>query len=202
MKLTGRDLIKLQWHALLAVFLLLAAGALAYWTEQRAQQAKAERVRAESRFQEIDQRLRLAHSEEQEIKERADVFLQLERSGIAGEEKRLEWIELLRDLQRQLHLPGMSYEFGPRMALDKATGNSLAYHSSHLRIQLRLLHEEDLLLFLQHLEQRAKAMVLVRRCSMTRLSQRDEPGTGLAQLRAECDMDWVSLPRSTGDKQP
>ena len=202
MKFTRHDLIKLRRHALLVIFLLLAAGALGYWSEQGVQQANAERASVESQLQKIDQRLRQAHSEEQDIKERTRFFMSIEKSGIIGAENRLEWIELLRDLQHQLRLPGMNYEFGPQLALEKIDGATFVYHSSHLRIQLRLLHEEDLLNFLEQLQHRAKAMVLVRSCRLSRPAASNETGAALAQLSAECDMEWVSLRRLTRTKQP
>lgn len=202
MKFTLRDLVKLQWHALLTILLLIVAGALGYWSQQRAHQANTARITAESNLQQIDKRLRQVRTEEQEIKERTSLFQQLEKSGITGEEKRLEWIELLRDLQRQIRLSGMNYEFGPQLALEKVEGTAFAYHSSHLRIQLSLLHEEDLLNFLQQLQQRAKAMVLVRSCRVSRPVTINDPNAGMAQLSAECDMEWVTLRRSTGVKQP
>ena len=202
MKFNLRDLSKLQWHALLAILLLIAAGALGYWSQQRAHLANTERATAENQLQQIDKRLRQVRTEEQEIKQRTSLFQQLEKSGMTGEEKRLEWIELLRDLQRQLRLPGMNYEFGPQLTLEKVDGAAFAYHSSHLRIKLHLLHEEDLLNFLEQLQQRAKSMVLVRSCRVSRSTASNDPGAGLAQLSAECDMEWVTLRRSTGGKQP
>ena len=141
-------------------------------------------------------------TEEQEIKERTVLFQQLEKSGITGDEKRLEWIELLRDLQRQLKLPGMSYEFGSQVPLELVSGVAYAYQSSHLHIQLRLLHEEDLLNFLQQLQQRAKAMVLIRSCRLSRSANAVEINKSEAQLTADCDMEWVTLRRSSGIKQP
>ena len=198
MKFAVRDLVKLQWHLLLALALLIAAGLLGYWSQHRAKQAKVGRDLAHSQLQQIDSRLRQVRTEEQEIKERTVLFQQLEQSGITGEEKRLEWIELLRDLHRQLKLPGMSYEFGPQLPLELVNGAAYAYQSSHQHIQLRLLHEEDLLNFLQQLQQRAKAMVLLRSCRLSR----SETNAAQTQLIADCDMEWVTLRRANGVKQP
>ena len=86
-----------------------------------------------------------------------------------GQEKRLEWTELLRDLQRQLRLPGMNYEFGPQVPLDSVPGASYGYHSSQLKIQLRVLHEEDLLSFVGQLQKQAKALVLFHGCKLSRV---------------------------------
>lgn len=202
MKFSVRDLIKLQWHLLLAIALLISALLLGYWSQHRAQQAKIDRSIAEKNLQQIDTRLRQVRTEEQEIKERTVLFQQLEKSGITGEEKRLEWIELLRDLHRQLKLPGMSYEFGSQVPLELVSGVAYAYQSSHLHIQLRLLHEEDLLNFLQQLQQRAKAMVLIRSCRLSRSANAIETNKIDAQLTADCDMEWVTLRRSSGIKQP
>ena len=198
MKFSLRDLQKLQWHALLAAILLILAVALGLWSQQRSKQAQAERAVADNQLQQIDKRLRQVRTEEQEIKARTALFQQLEKSGITGEEKRLEWIELLRELQQQLSLPGMNYEFGPQISLDSVAGAAYAYHSSHLRIQLRLVHEEDLLNFTQQLQQRAKALVLLRSCRISRVTD----ATSIAQLGADCDMEWVTLRRASGVKAP
>ena len=198
MKFSQRDLQKLQWYALLAAVLLTLAVAFGIWSQQRLQQAQRERKVADNQLQQIDKRLRQVRTEEQEIKARTGLFQQLEKSGMTGEEKRLAWIELLHDLQQQLHLPGMNYEFGPQRSLETEAGTTYAYHSSHLRIQLRLVHEEDLLNFVQQLQHRAKAMVLVRNCQVRRTSA----PTSLAQLSADCDMEWITLRRASGVKQP
>ena len=122
------------------------------------------------------ERLARVRTEEQEIKTRTQQFQQMEQAGITGQEKRLDWTELLRDLQQQLRLPGMSYEFGPQVPLETTTDAGYAYHSSQLKIQLRLLHEEDLLNFITRLQQEAKAMVLVRSCKLVRLPAANSAG--------------------------
>jgi hypothetical protein len=198
MKFSLRDLQKLQWHALLAAVSVILAITLGLWSQQRFKQVQAERDVADNQLQQIDKRLRQVRTEEQEIKARTTLFQQLETSGMTGEEKRLEWIELLRELQQQLRLPGMNYEFGPQLSLDSVAGGAYAHHSSHLRIQLQLVHEEDLLNFVEQLQQRAKAMVLLRSCRVSRQGE----AASLAQLSADCDMDWVTLRGASGVKQP
>ena len=202
MKLTLRDLIKLRWAALFAIFLLFTATALAYWGWQNTQQANTERASAEKQWRQTEQRLRQTQSDAGEIMERSALFLQLEKSAITGTENRLEWIEQLRDLQRQLRLPGMNYEFSPQLAQEKIAGATFAYHSSHLHIQLRLRHEEELLNLLKKLQPSAQAMVLVRSCRLARSAASNESGAGLHQLSAECDIEWVSLHRIMGSNSP
>ena len=50
-------------------------------------------------------------------------------------------MELLRDTQRALRLPGMKYEFGVQTALDGGKVAVDGWYASPLRIQFRLLHE-------------------------------------------------------------
>jgi hypothetical protein len=125
----------------------------------------------------------------------------MEDAGIVGPERRLDWTEQLRDLQRELRLPGMTYEFGPQTLLEGSSPSGYAYHASNLKVRLRLLHEGDLLNFLDRLQREAKAMVLVRNCRMARLPSGDAGADG-ARLSAECSMEWVTLSQSSARKKP
>jgi hypothetical protein len=201
MKFTLRDLKKIQWFALLAALLIAAAVAAGMWTSAGARKAQLERDVAAAKKTEVEKRLARVRTEEQEIKARTQRFQQMDFAGITGPEKRLDWTELLRDLQQQLRLPGMTYEFGPQLPLETTPDAGYAYHSSQLKIQLRLLHEEDLLNFITRLHQEAKAMVLVRSCKLARLPAANAAATA-AQLSADCTMEWVTLRRASGAKKP
>ncbi len=200
MKLERRDLGKLQWQALLAVVLIAVAVALVQWSNASALKSRMERDAVATRKAQIEQRLRQVRTEEQDIKARTERFQQMEQAGIVGPEKRLDWTELLRDLQRQLRLPGMTYEFGPQIPLETLAGDGYAYHSSQLKIQLRLLHEEDLLRFVERLQKEARAMILLRGCKLYRLPATNPAGDA-ALLAAECTMEWVTLRRTGGARQ-
>ena len=191
MKLEQRDLAKLQWYALLAI----AAGV---WSTTGAGKARAERDAAALRQAQTQQRLSQVRTEEQDIKERTRQYQQMEQAGVTGPEKRLDWTELLRDLQRQLRLPGMTYEFGPQLALETGPAAGYAYHSSQLKIQLRLLHEEDLLRFLGRLQREARAMIIIRSCRLAPAAVLAQPGDNASILLADCELQWVTLRRANG----
>ena len=201
MKLEPRDLQKIQWVALLAALLIAVAVAVGIWVSGDTRKAQAERDAAAARKSEIERRLSQVRTEEQEIKARTEQYRQMELAGVIGPEQRLDWTELLRDLQHQLRLPGMSYEFGPQVALEALPDAAYGFYSSQLKIQLRLLHEEDLLNFVARLQHDAKALVLVRNCKLARLTPA-AAGGGPARLAAECTMEWVTLRRASGAKKP
>jgi hypothetical protein len=197
MKLTSRDLPKLWLPLLAAVAMTIVAGLLAWGSHLEARKAEHERNAATTAKNQIEQRLRQVRTEEQEIRERTQLLQQLQKSGITGEEKRLDWMEMLRDTQRELRLPGMNYEFGAQASLD--SGND-AWFSSPMRLQLRLLHEEDLLNFLTRVRTNAKALVIVRSCKLAPLPRQVDGREALAQLGAECEMQWLTV-RQANEKK-
>ncbi|MFN4325685.1 MAG: hypothetical protein ACK4FP_07330 [Azonexus sp.] len=192
MTLTERDLRKLALPILIALALFGTAGALAWWTQENTRQAGLERQRAAEAKSRLEQRLRQFHSEELDLKTRLQSLQRLQGSGILGDEQRLDWLEQLRDTQRALRLPGMKYEFAAQTPLPGNIPGGPAWFNSPLRLQLRLVHEGDLLDFLDRIQQQAKALVIVRSCKLAPPSgptERPDTPTGLT---AECELDWLT----------
>jgi type II secretory pathway pseudopilin PulG len=200
MKLTRRDLPKL-WLPLVAALALIGIASLLAWaTHLDADKAERERNAATSAKNQIEQRLRQVRTEEQEIKERTQRLQQLQDAGITGEERRLDWMETLRDAHHELAIPGMNYEFGAQTSLDTSDDSMQAWFSSPLRLQLRLLHEEDLLRLLARIQKDAKALVIVRSCKLSPLPRQPDGRDTMAQFGAECEMQWLTVRQSTGKK--
>nr|MBL8412100.1 hypothetical protein [Dechloromonas sp.] len=200
MKLTSRDLLRLRLPLFVALALLALGSLLAWWSTLAGQQASQERNDAANARLQIEQRLRQVRTEEQEVKERTQVFQAMQARGMVGPEKRLEWTELLRQLQRELRLPGMTYELGAQKQLESVNGVAYAYFASPMRLQLRLLHEQDLLLFLNRLQREARAMVLIRDCKLARQSETTETRPLTPQLAADCELQWITVQRATEGK--
>jgi type II secretory pathway pseudopilin PulG len=200
MKLTGRDLAKLWLPLLAAIAMFSVAGLLAWGSQLDARKAENERNAATTAKNQIEQRLRQVRTEEQDIRDRTELLRQLQESGITGEERRLDWMEMLRDIQRDLRIPGMTYEFGAQTSLDKGDDTTYLWFSSPMRLQLRLLHEEDLLNFLARVQKNAKALVIVRSCKLSPLPRQTDARESMAQLAAECEMQWLTARHATEKK--
>ncbi|PKO44112.1 MAG: hypothetical protein CVU31_12655 [Betaproteobacteria bacterium HGW-Betaproteobacteria-4] len=193
MTLSGRDLKKL-WLPLLATLIMISVASLLGWASTlEKSKAEQERNSALSARDQIDQRLRQVRTEEQEIRERTALLQQLKNAGITGPERRLDWMEQLRDTQRELRIPGMKYEFGAQTSLENGNDPSYTWFASPLHLQLRLLHEEDLLNFLATVQKNAKALVIVRGCKLSPLPGQADAREAPAQLGAECDMQWITI---------
>lgn len=171
----------------LALAVVLPALALAYAGHGGREQARVDRDSAAASYQRREAELRQMAGDREERDRQAAIFRRLQASGLVGEPAPLEWIELLETLRQQLLLPALQYELAP----PAGTGSGdFDFHATAMRLRLQLVHEEDLLLFLERLQQEAKALVLVRSCRVARLPA-DAAATPPAHLSADCQVDWA-----------
>jgi hypothetical protein len=199
MKLDRHDLSGLS-GSLLTLLLLIAFGAVAvFHSRERLLAAQAALSAARTQRNEIVEKLDRAHGEENEIRRRAEVFKRLATRGMIGKEQRLAWVELLKELRDRLRLIQIHYEFSPQRALDTVgagAGSGVGLYASSMKLEAKLLHEEDLTRLLDELRRLAPALIQVRRCDVERLSRADaDQGADpdLGSLRANCLIDWITL---------
>ncbi|MDR3220993.1 MAG: hypothetical protein LBU46_03140 [Candidatus Accumulibacter sp.] len=191
MKFGTRDLPRL-WASLLALALMFAVGGgVIAVSRDKISGARMAFSAARAERNEIDGKLRQIRGEENEIRQKAAVFNRLRARGVAGEEQRLEWVELLKEIRERHRLIEIGYEFTPRHALDDAPAGSLGLYASTMKLQVRLLHEQDLIRLLDDLRQKAPALIQVKRCDVTRRTGVDNASQGL--LQADCLIDWITL---------
>lgn len=121
-----------------------------------------------------------------------------QKQGVIGQPERLEWVELIRVIQESRPLLDVQYEFSAPQPLGAASPEGYQFQRSTMKFRLALLHEGDLLYFLNELSQKAPADIRPERCSVTRLNavSPDQSGTErkwLPTLQAECTVDWINL---------
>ncbi len=180
--------------AIAAAVLMIAAGATLAWFADRRHAASISAEAAVRRqLNEFEGRLKQVRSEETEIKQKAALFRNLRARGIIGEEQRLDWVELIKDIRDSRKLIDVQYEFAPQQSLEKASAGGYAFKSSAMRLQMKLLHENDLLNFVNDLRSKAKAYVRVRGCNVARIP-RSTGGSGeTALLSADCELEWITI---------
>ena len=192
MKLATSDLPKLQWSILAIVLMMAVGAALIFFAFSATEVAKRDRAIAQAERNEFDGKLKQVRNEEDEIKQKSAVFKALQTRGMIGEEQRLEWVELIKDIRDTRRLIDLQYEIAPQRRLDADTTKGFAFYSSAMRMQLKLLHEEDLTRLLDDLRNRAKALIQVKRCDVARLPY-NTGSSQTAQLQADCQIDWITL---------
>lgn len=192
------DLPRLQYSLLAALLLMIIGAGLVFFALQSTKAATIDRNAALAERNDFDGKLQRVRSEESEIKLKSAVFNKLQTRGVIGEELRLEWVELLQSIRDKRRLLDLQYEIAPQRALDAAPGNGFAFYASSMTTQLKLLHEEDLLRFLDDLRQQAKALIQIKSCNVERLPRGSSENGVPAQLQAECQIDWVTLRQVAG----
>jgi len=202
MKLSTADLAKLQM-SLLAALLMAAIGAgVVFFSMNQSKAAKLARSAAQAERNDFAGKLDRVRSEEREIRQKSAVFATLQKRGVIGEEQRLEWVELLKDIRDQRRLIDLQYEFAPQRSLEMAPAGApasgYAFYASSMKMQVRLLHEEDLTRLLGDLRQRAAALIQVKSCNVSRVPHGTAESGITAQLQAECQIDWITLRETAG----
>lgn len=202
--MTKDDFRRIRLALAAALVMLVAGAAVVYAAMQLHQAEKKNQAMAQAKRAEIQGKLVRARDEEAEIKNKIARFNALAARGIFGEERRLDWVELIRRIQDARKLIDVQYEIAPQQPLDAnilpGAGGAFDYLASTMQLRMKLLHEEDLLNFLTDLRQSAQAHIRVRRCDVERLP-RGAPagGHGLPpQLAAECTIDWITIRERKG----
>jgi hypothetical protein len=195
MRLSLEELKKLAAPALVALA-LLAIGAALLWSSGESLRAAKQRLAvAQAERMQNGERLERIAEEEREVKEKIAVYQQLKQLNILGEERRLEWADAMTRIRAQRELLDMRYRVERQKLLVSVPGKpaNVDFYASTMRVELALLHEEDLLRFLADLRNSGNAYYAVRKCAITRTGP-VATGTGIVpRLRAECDIDLITV---------
>ena len=123
-------------------------------------------------------------------------FAEIAGKGIVGEERRLDWVEALRETTSSIRLNKSNYRIEPRKVVTPEyivdSGNFTIY-ASKMNLQLSLLHEGDLFSVIHALERKASGIFHVDSCALER-RQDDFLRGGLGDnIEAECQLVWYTL---------
>jgi hypothetical protein len=176
---------------------LVAAGVVAViLTQQLVQKAAAERQAAAAERQSAQEQLARATDEEREIRDRLVDYRKLVERGVIGEEQRLDWVDRIGEIKAARKLFDVKYSIDAQRPVDYpglGASGDVEFLASAMRLDMLLLHEEDLFRFLDDLRRALSAHVVVRSCTLQR-SDRAAPERGLApRLQASCDIDLVTI---------
>lgn len=195
--LKPQDVKRMGLNIGLCLLLLALGGGTVFVAYKRESLATQELQQANQRRTEAVNRLAKARDEAQEILDKTETYKSLRTRGVIGQEHRLEWIEQLKSVQKDRRLIDLQYEIAPQKPLDgetpSLTAGSYEIMTSPMKAQLQLLHEEDLLRFVDDLSQRVQAHIRVRRCTLLRLPAAARTQGAAPQLGATCDIDWITL---------
>lgn len=202
MKFAKTDFAYLKWSLVFVVTALILAGAIGSGSYLLLQSAQQQHRIAGSQRAESQGKLARAAQEEQELREKTDLLLMLQNRGYVGTENRLDWIEQLARISRERKLYDFQYEFAPQRLIEPllipagAAAGTHRFLLSAQHFKTQLLHEGDLLAFLDDLRRHVKAYLIVRECHIERIPQNPAERGVSPQLTADCQLDWITLQES------
>ena len=151
--------------------------------------------RANSALSKAEEEYRKLDELEQMIATFFPRFQDLERDGVIGEERRLEWTETLERADEELKLPGVKYTINTQDRFKTeftVPSGTFQLFASEMNLNLGLLHEGDLFRLLTLLEEDADGLYTVDSCTLTR--NREEPGAAnVAHVSTTCKLYWYTI---------
>lgn len=154
------------------------------------------------RFQTVSNQYLAVDQEEKQVKQYLPEFIRLYNEGLLGEERRLNWIETLRDTSDQLKLLSLRYEIDSQVPYtpDYSVNPGIyRIFSSPMKLNIDLLHMGDLDNLFRDLDRRAQGIYNVSSCKLTRKGESMEFEPEIKpNISAECELNWFNLKRSDG----
>lgn len=150
---------------------------------------------------EANNKLHQAENDRQEIHDYQPKFLALRKQGFVGEERRLDWVESIKRIQEDRKLLAINYEISAQQVISpdpEIPLGDLELRSSQMKLKMDLLHEGDLLNFMNDL--RRKGFYTVQGCKVSR-PDTDSDSVHLP-LVAECIIFWLTLGEPSNNQEP
>lgn len=196
MKTSEMDWSVLKGSAVVLAITLLVSGAMVWMSISFKADMRRAFEQDNQRFQVQSRRYLTVDEEEQTIKEYLPKYQLLGRRGIVGDERRLNWTETLRNVSQRLRLPSLRYNIEPREVYDPDfynQGGAFQLYASTMRISLGMLHEGDLLRFLDGLRQQALGTFSVDSCALRRSGNEIRMEPDAVNFQADCKLLWITL---------
>ena len=183
-----------------SLLLLLVVGAVgagavyASWVFARGEREEpkaAERSAAEAR-----KRVNFVQQEKVELRTLYPQYQGLIQRGVIGPGQRLEWVEAVESLAKSNNLFSINYKLESQRALEAPAAipaqSGFEVRTNPMTLELTVLHEGQLVQFLDGLRREIEGVGIVDRCKVERVGTGRELRYG-PQLKAACTLEWVTL---------
>ena len=199
MKSLRADFLRLRRSLLTSLVALLLCAGLAFFTWRLATQEDQAQRTALAQGRDLQARFASASTDAADAGELSRHYGEIMAHAWIGQERRLEWSERITQIQQARRLFEIRYELSPQQAATTeilpsgAAAGGFEFMSSTMKLQMQLLHEQDLLGFLDDLAGSVPAFLRVRACRLDRIAP-DATAAALGpRLAAECTLDWITL---------
>ena len=197
MSVTTDDLKRLKFSIAAAMVLAGSGIAALLVAENSLESAVQARQGAAAARLEAQKRVASVAEEEKEIRENLRYYEKMVTQGMVGGENRLDWIDTITAIKTERKLFDISYSIAAQKEVNYPgiqQGGASGFVASQMKLDMNLLHEDDLLNFLEDLQKRSKSLVSVRQCSLSRQDRGASPTGAISpRLRSDCQVDLITL---------
>lgn len=196
MTLTQNDWRKLRFPILGFGCAMIAVGLLVSFADQYRTSKEASLLSEQSLYRKAQQKFESSGLEKETIIAYLPEYNNLLAKGFIGEERRIEWIERLRQIHGQYNLFSIDYSIGQQERYKPTFVSNMGGHvmnRSVMELKLDMLHEGDLINLLEDLHEDTPPFI-VRDCEITRpIGAKIDTKKLTANLKAVCELDWITL---------
>ncbi len=126
-------------------------------------------------------------------------YIALETAGIIGREKRLDWIESLRQSAKQAQVAKLNYRIDAQKPFNTGTklevGNYRVF-ASRVSVDVDLLHEGDLLALLDNFNRSVAGLYGLSDCAIQHPGKEISMAADAINLRAKCHLNFLTIRKS------
>lgn len=181
--------------AVLLIIGIVGAGGVS-WTRSQIKQAQRTLGAQETQLKDARTRFQRSGEERDLIVRFLPAFEALRKHGLIGPEERINWLEALRVANQQAQMFGAEYQISTQQSYPYAqelSAQRLGMAQSVMKLNLRLVHEGELMRFFRLLEKQNVGAFDINQCVLQRLNMGSAPGVARPNLRAECELAWITL---------
>ncbi|MEE8327444.1 MAG: hypothetical protein V3R32_01435 [Nitrosomonadaceae bacterium] len=196
MKFSTKDIPHIRGLLVMAILTLILGAIAVYVSDDMLNEAQQSKTTADQEWSDAVRKLERTKNEQEDLQGYYHQYQNLVEQNIIGEEKRLDWIESIEEIRNRLNIFSVKYKLDPQETLDMVgtdlPGSSFDLRRSNMTLGLSLLHEGQLLNFIEALSEEAKGMYLLDSCVLTR-NDLVRKLKFTPNLEAECTLGWITL---------
>lgn len=192
MSFSTHDLGAIKWSLLACLLSVGFAVGLIQYSAGMQQKALRDLQQAQKQLTEARNQLNIAQSDLENMSAYQMEYRALVAQKVIGDEQRLDWLEALEGLRKQGIVPVFKYTIAPQKPYvpnPPLTAGNFALSMSPVTMQIDLLHEGQLMTFLQALKNQRPGWFILDGCTMTRNTN---PESGI-RLRSDCSGGWFTM---------
>jgi hypothetical protein len=195
MKFSTKDLPHTRGLLIMLTLTLVLGAIVVYVSNGVLIEAQQSKIITDREWSAALRKLERTKNEQEDLQGYYHQYQNLVEQNVIGQERRLDWIETIEKIRNKLNIFSVKYKLEPQETLNLetvSTGNSFDLHRSNMTLDFSLLHEGQLLNFLDTLSEEAKGMYLLESCSLTR-NDFERQLRFIPNLQAECTLGWITL---------